>query len=218
MRKLREWHASREESIRDVTRDEFTPEGVPGMDKRAKALLEAAWHLARDERWTDEAAVTELRRLAGRHRDAVEAAEINARHGGSFVDLSVENRAQRLLEAVLTGRPVRQVSPVEQRRMETIDAFDDMDPDEAWADLLRRVPALKALAAEAVRGGLNNDPVPPAGSESRWTEQQLARLRQRVAQLVGPNSGSADVIVGSVYARTFALNRLLWLERWRRQS
>ena len=93
MRKLREFHASLEESMRDVTRDEFTPEGVPGMDKRAKALLEAAWDLAGDDEWTDEAAAAELRRLAGRHRDAVKAAEINSRHGGNLVDLPIDNRA-----------------------------------------------------------------------------------------------------------------------------
>lgn len=223
IRKLREWYAAFEQSELDASRDEFTPEGVPAMDKRSKLLLDAAWDLASDEDWADDAAVAELLRLAGRHRDALRVAEINARHGGTFVDLYVENRAQRLLEAALTGHPVRQLGPDEEQRINTLDTFAELAPQEAWAELVRLIPPLDLIAAEIVKEA-STDPASnddqtasrPRRRASAWTGTQIEDLQKQVNLLVGPGSNSKDVIGSSVYARTCALNHLLLLRHSKR--
>ena len=216
---MREWYAAFEQSELDASRDEFTPEGVPAMDKRSKLLLDAAWDLASDDDWADDAAVAELLRLAGHHHDALRVAEINARHGGTFVDLYVENRAQRLLEAALTGQAVRQLAPDEEERIQTLETFADLEPQEAWAELVRLIPSLDLIAAEIVKGALtesasNDDQTAsrPRRRSSAWNETHIA-LQKQVGLLVGPGSNSTDVIGSSVYARTLALNHLLRLRR-----
>jgi hypothetical protein len=207
----------------NASRDEFTPEGVPPMDKRAHAIWEAALGLAGDDEWDDHSAIEELLRLAGRHRDALRVAEIQSRNGGDFVDLPIPNRAQRLLEAALTGRPVRQVTADDERRMEIVDAFDDLPADEAWDELVRRVPGLSDLFDDHAdplteNGPLDESGVGAAHPPPSWTAEELERLRGRIAALLGPQSGSSDVVVGSVYARNFAVNHLLWLSRFGRHD
>src|SRR5439155_26903082 len=98
----------------------------------------AAPGLEGDPDMDDRNAVEGVRRLTGRHHDAIRVAEIQSRRGGEFVDLPVENRAQRLLEAALTGQPIRPVTDDDARRMETVDAFADLPLEDAWQELVRQ--------------------------------------------------------------------------------
>jgi hypothetical protein len=208
-RQLRQFDAALDAAHREVTSNEFTPDGVPRMDERAKALLEAAWGLAGDDEWADDAAVTELRRLAGHHHDALRVAEINSRHGGRFLDLPIENRAQRLLEAAYTGHLVSPVSDEERSRMELIDAFDSLDPEDQWRELTRQVTGLEDLEAEAVALRGCGPPFSDRRAWARWAVEQDQIVKQKVRGLVGPGSGSADTVLASIYAREFTTNYLI---------
>ena len=80
------------------------------------------------------------------------------------------------------------------------------------------MPQLNELATDVVLGRLNSSAPPKEGQPGKWTADQLARLRERLDSLVGPRCGADDVVAGSVYARNFAINHLLWRERWEPQT
>jgi len=208
----------------DATRDEFTPEGLLPMDKRAKALLDAALALAANETRSDDAAVAELTRLAKRRPDVVRVAENNARAAGEYVDLAVPNRAQRLLLAALSGQPVTQPSAEDRRRFELVGAFAQLPPQAAWDQLVTAVPGLGELA-RAVSGGQLGQHSAQSGSaqsgsaqsgsaqsgsaQSGSRRQFLIRLTIAVDTLVGPKSPTGDVLLKSEFVRTFVMSYLM---------
>ena len=185
------------------TKNEFTPEGVAPMNDRQNRIYERALDLASDDDWSDEAAVKELRRLAGRRQTDLGPAEVTARIGGRFLDLEVENRAQRLLASAISGEPIRAVTNEERQRFDAVGEFAELGPDAAWNRLVAAVPPLGEVAEELIR----------SSAGSKLTTEDLRNLLERVQLLVGPGSGSSDPLIGSVYARTFATDRLrllLW--------
>jgi hypothetical protein len=205
-----------ERLVRDVTSDDYTPEGVVGLDKRGRAVLDAAYDLAADDEWSEPDAVAELLRIAGRHRDALRDAENNARHGGRYRDFEIENRAQRLLEAAISGDPVRQPTEEDQRRFTVIEAFESLPEAERWRRLLAAVPHLEQLGHEATEGAF----VFPAELADRSAPQavrtaaadhyqaRMQNLNQRLDSLLGPRSESTDPLLGSAYARAFVRDYL----------
>ncbi|HEV3191627.1 MAG TPA: hypothetical protein VGY54_14055 [Polyangiaceae bacterium] len=183
----------------EATRDEFTPEGRPPMDDRARMLLKAAEGLAGDDEWSDGDAVQELLRITGRHKRALEVAEINSRRWGDYLDLRIENRAQRLLYAALTGRPVGGPTEADERRFAAIEPFADLEPDEAWERMLTAVPRLRELQRLASEQ-------PQLSPERREFDEWVTA---EVQGLAGPSSGEHDLLLGSGYVYRFVLEWLL---------
>jgi hypothetical protein len=202
-RSLSRFTATVDGLILESTRDEFTPEGVPEMDGRAKGLLDAALDLGSDDEWTDAVGVAELVRRADLHRDALRVAEINSRNGRTYLDLEIENRAQRLLEAAVSGEPVKPVSAEDRQRFEVIWALAELPVEEKWDTLVRAVPALRTLV----------DGIRSATGHGQLSKEELDRVMETVASLVGPRSGTSDMLLGSVYVRTLALNYVFWQAR-----
>jgi hypothetical protein len=202
--------------LKDISRDDYTPEGVPCLDKYGQTVLEAAYGLAGDVQWTDADAVKELLRVAGRHHEALEMAEIVSRREGRYLDFPIENRAQRLLNAAATGHPVELPSETDRRRFALVDAFDELPAEEAWQRLAAAVPELEELAEQRKAGTFEAPPEllnrsSPIGVRAAASQAHFGTLRElwvRLDFLLGPRSGQADPLLGSAYARQFALEYL----------
>ena len=209
-----------EDRIRDLTRDDYTPEGFLGLDKHDQAVLDTAFGLAGDDQWSDEDAVRELQRVARRHRDSLRIAEIASRREGRYQDFAVENRAQRLLHAALTGEAVQQPSASDVHRFEVVNAFAALPTDRAWEELVAAVPSLDLLAGQRNEGAfaMPADLLDP--SVSREVRRDRARehcavtadLSSRLDAALGPRSGQTDALLGSAFAREFAMEYLLTRE------
>ncbi len=220
-RGLREFNEVFEAKGREATADDFTPEGVASLDVRAKRIYEASLGLAGDDTWNDARAVAELLRLTGRHRDSLRAAEIRSRQGGDYQDFPIENRAQRLLKAALTGEAVAPTTPEDAWRFEIVGRFEELDDHEAWRQLCERAPALTDLANE-----VSSQPTPPRDyfrhpldeNHLRMLQEHIERdnaLGRRLDTLLGPRSSADDVLLRSAYARSFAADYLHQLQTGR---
>jgi hypothetical protein len=202
--------------VHDATRDDDTPEGLSSMDKYAVAVLEAALGLAGDPDCDDQEAVAELQRMA-RHRESLRVAEINSRSGGRYRDFEVESRAQRLLEAALTGQPVRQLAEPDSQRIQIVEDFAALPEGEQWGRLVMAIPQLDALDAEASLGAfvLPSEILDRSVSAServraaRDNQERVDHLCERLDVLLGPRSSLTEPLLGSTYARRFAADYLL---------
>ena len=206
---------ARLEQVRfEASKTDDTPEGVPTMDRHAKAAYQMAQDLAARPGSDDEAAAAELRRAARKHPDALRVAEINSRAGGRFRDFEVEGRTQRLLEAAASGRPVRPVTDPERRRIDTIARFSALPADEQWQRLRHAVPELSALWADAEGGRFARPPIhqdmAPEEQRQAWqeTRRRFEDLRSSVGRLVGPAAHPDDPLAGSRYVENFVMANL----------
>lgn len=181
-----------------------TPENV-GLDARSYAMLQHALDLAADEREDDEA-VAELTHLADRRRRTLQVAALGARQRGEHRDYEVPNRAHRLLQAALTGRPVAPVSESEQQRFDVLDAFTELERVEQWRELVEHEPRLADLERDAQAGHYATTTravqIPTLAPEQRaHAAAELLRVHNeldaRLRPLVGPDSGNADILLGS---------------------
>jgi hypothetical protein len=181
-----------------------------------QTVLEAAYGLAGDVEWADGAAVKELLRVVGRHTDALEAAEIVSRREGRYLDFEIENWAQRLLKGAVTGNPVEQPSETDRRRFAAVEAVDELSADVAWQRLTDAVPELDELADQRKAGTFRappellnrNSPIRVRAAASQAHFGTLGELGSLLDLLLGPKSGQADPLLGSAYARQFALEYL----------
>jgi hypothetical protein len=200
-----------------ASRDEHTPEGVPALNEHDRAVLHAAHRMASDQERSDRDAVAELLRVAGRHRNRLRKAEIASRRSGHYLDFAVENRAQRLLQAAVTGDAVTEPSPSDRHRFGLIEFFRALPPDRAWDQLVVAVPELADLADQQHAGAFDlpahflDQSTPPEqmAAVARDVSARLQALGTRLDALLGPRSGQNDPLLGSVYARRFAFEHLL---------
>jgi hypothetical protein len=191
------------------------------MDRRAAAAYDAALSLAADSAWGDEPAVDELRRVAKDHQDALRVAETNVRADPYFGELSIQDRAQRLLHSAMTGEPVRAHLRADTERIEKITSFSELPEQDAWSYLVLAVPDLQTFADRAALGEYAFPrELGPKGSAGDRRHERLRAYTQRVQDLgdalskrLGPNSPSTDVICRSQYALWFAQEYLLSPQR-----
>jgi hypothetical protein len=206
-----------DDRITALSRDDYTPEGDPDLDKHDQAVLDAASGLAGDDQWSDEDAVRELQRLAKRHPDSLSVAEIASRSAGRYQDFAIDNRAQRLLRAALTGGAVQQPSPSDLHRFEIVEEFAALPIDQAWEELVTAVPSLYQLAEQrkagtfALPAELLDRSLPREVRRDRAREHLAITedLNCRLDAALGPRSGQTDALLGSAYAREFAVGYLI---------
>lgn len=203
--------------FKHASRDEHTPEGVPALNEHDRAVLRAAHRLASDQERSDSDAVAELVHVAGRHRNRLRKAEIASRRSGHYLDFAVENRAQRLLQAAVTGEAVTEPSASDRHRFGLVESFRALPADRAWDQLVVAVPELADIADERRGGafdippGLRDLSIPheQTAATAREASARFQALGSRLDALLGPRSSQNDPLLGSVYARRFAFQYLL---------
>jgi hypothetical protein len=181
--------------------DDERPEFVMHNEK-SNAILALAQDLAADER-EDEDAVEDIRKLAGRNEFALRLAALGARQWGQHDEFPIPNLTHRLLQAAVSGRPVAPLDPRDQERLEQIEEVSQLPRDQIWQLLVDREPRLQELEAEAESGrfGPPHFVIPdamPREEQHRVARERLeglARQRERLEPLVGPASGSDDVLL-----------------------
>jgi hypothetical protein len=182
--------------------DDESPEFVM-LDERASAILRRAQDLAADDR-EDEDAVRELRTLAGRHKWSLSLAGLGARQWNQHREGSIPNRAHRLLQAAISDSRVEPIGIEECEQLDVLDRFAELTRAESWRMLSEREPRLLALEADA-RTGRFGTPGVIGNDMPREEEQRIVRDRVRglvelqnsLDPLVGPASGSDDVVLRS---------------------
>jgi hypothetical protein len=186
------------------------------LDEKAKELLQRARGFAGQD-VADGDAVSEIIRVAGRHRRTLQVAALGARQWGQHHDYASANRAHRLLQAALTRNAVQPPSADDRRRFEVLDPFRKLAPDEQWRELVRREPRLANVEAEARTGAFGNaDDILnmsflPDEQRRAATIDNLRRLRLRDDRLsgwVGPGCSSPDILLSSRIAREAASGHL----------
>ncbi len=125
---------------------------ILSTNAKSKAVLDRAKELACDGR-EDEAAVAELRALAGGRRRTLRQAERASHLMGYHHERAEANRASRLLKAALAGESVPPApSAQDRRRIDAVEALSQLPRAEQWAQLTRLQPPLVELDADARAG------------------------------------------------------------------
>src|SRR5437660_883508 len=164
--------------------DRDRPE-IVSLNAKSKPVLDHAQQLGRDGR-EDAQAVAELRALASNGRRTLRQAQRASRFGGYHHELRQANLAHRLLEAAVTRNPVAAITPEDQKRLETVEAFDSLSLSEQWAGLTIRQPLLIELEADVQAGR--------AGEAGRIVSSPV---RQSVCQTFAACCGSLHPYCGS---------------------
>src|SRR5438132_6363705 len=136
------------------------------LNAKSKPVLDHAQQLGRDGR-EDAQAVAELRALASNRRRTLRQAQRASRFGGYHHELRQANLAHRLLEAAVTRNPVAAITPEDQKRIETVEAFDSLSLSEQWAGLTILQPLLIELEADVQAGRFGEIRQLPAGVRRR---------------------------------------------------
>ena len=182
--------------------------GIVMLGDRASRVLERARGLAYEGR-EDEAAVAELRTVAGGRRRALRGAERGSRQGGMHRESREFDRVHRLLKAAATGRALEPVSAADAQLFDTLaEFFDRARPiDEIWTDLVAREPLLSNVENE-VRAGRYGPAYDAADYEPAEVDDERHRVRgerarlslelmERMRELVGALAVNADPMVRS---------------------
>jgi hypothetical protein len=188
--------------------------GIVAVSDLAAKVAERAFKLG-DAGREDARAVAALVALAGDSKRTLENAERFSRQGARHCEDPKFNRANRLLVAAMSGRPVEPPSPDTKRTFKLIKAFHALAPAQGWELLVSHEPALAELEAETRRGTFA--PAMPASDErlspvlrSIRREKILAgsELGDRLSELVGPLAPATDPLVKSRAAFAFAMSHL----------
>jgi hypothetical protein len=168
----------------------------------------------------DPDAINELLTLSGDDRRALQEAALGARQWGAHRDHEDANRAHRLLQAAITGKPLTSSTTRERERFALLDDFAGLTTDDAWNQLTELDPRLADLEGE-VRAGrfsrghaatelqaLGRDDARRAAVELRSARRDL---NAHIRALVGPDSGQDDPLASSFIAFQIASNHLVAL-------
>jgi hypothetical protein len=183
---------------------------------RAADILERARVLAAENR-EDPDAVNDLLALSSRDRRALQEAALGARQWGAHKDHGDANRAHRLLQAAITGKPLAPSTTRERERFAILDDFADLTTDDAWNQLTELEPRLADLEGEVRTGrfsrghaatelhALGRDEARRAAVELRGARRDL---NASIRVLVGPDSEQEDPLASSFIAFQVASDHL----------
>ncbi len=180
--------------------------GVTRYSARAARLSQLATQLVHSGASDNEVIAALEAESKGRTRH-LHIASSMIRAEGLWVEVEESNRIVRLLEAVANCEPVAPPRPEHQVRFADIGRFQSLNPDVAYEELKSKVPALQELEDSIVEATLRDR---AAGEDEQ--SQGLAKYRHALRVLrtmVGPESGSSDVIVASTVANGLATWQLL---------
>jgi hypothetical protein len=168
---------------------------VVGTGPKVDHVNEVADALAEAGR-EDDQALQELRAAAGGKMKVLKRALAVVRMGpaGSLSDSREGDRAERLLTAALTGKPIQQVSPEQEAWFHEIDALTSGGFTASYARLESQIPELSKLEAEVV-ASVEANRVDPVGTplDDEWWEQVCIRLEELLNRESSPilRSGAA---------------------------
>jgi hypothetical protein len=212
--------------LEELAAEATDPSDAPmPTDAQSVGVAKRAVELAREGR-EDQAAVAELRELAGATEDLLLRAERLTRQGAMHSEDRTFNRAHRLLAAAMTGQPVKPVTPSDEGLFDTLAGFfgRPSSAKHVWADLVVREPELAEVEAEVRAGrfgpGLEEeDSAAEVPRDEEWARVhgeylllELA-LAERLDRILGPGSASSEAIGKSWTARAFAAQYLGRLPR-----
>jgi hypothetical protein len=174
--------------------------GVTSPNPRAQRIAERATSLVAAGE-SDEKVLAEVAEMAkGRPRD-LKIASTLVRQDGVWIEEEEPNRVVRILNAAATGGAIAPPRPEHAARFGLIAAFNALDPDAAYDELKRLAPKIDQVEAAYVDAfrevGEDGDNVP---AMFPYWSKMLESLRS----IVGPDSGSDNVIVQSVAALSLA--------------
>jgi hypothetical protein len=174
--------------------------GVTSRNPRAQRIAERATSLVTAGE-PDEKVMAEVTDMAkGRPRDLKIASSL-VRQDGVWIEEEGPNRVVRILNAAATGGAIALPRPEHAARFSPIAEFNALDPDIAYDELKRLVPMLGELEftyGKALREvGENGDNIP--AMLPYWL-----KMLESLRSIVGPDSGSENVIVQSIAALSLA--------------
>lgn len=184
--------------------DDEQPPGVVMTNDRSERIQRRALELAHQHA-TDEDAVRILTELAGRHTRDLRVAAHALRLSDRNREFAVDDRAYRLLQAVITGEPVSRPNAEEQARLHMFAEFRDKPMAEQFHILTEIEPAVRQVADDLAASGWNgHEPTPHHFAA-------LTRLRQ----IVGIRASNDDPLIRSGTAGDAASRYLIETARQR---
>ena len=174
--------------------------GVASPNPRAQRIAERASSLVAAGE-SDEEVLTEVADMAKNRPRDLKIASTLVRQDGVWIEEEGPNRVVRILSAAATGGSIAPPRPEHAARFGPIAEFSALDPGIAYEELKRQAPKLDEVEATYVRAfrevGENGDNVP---AMLPYWRNMLESLRS----IVGPDSGSGNVIVQSIAALSLA--------------
>jgi hypothetical protein len=176
---------------------------IVSTSAESQPVLERARELAAAGR-EDSEGVAALRALAGRSRRALRQAERASRLAGYHHERREANIANRLLKAAVADEPVQAPGDGDVERIHVVEEFFALSRPEQWALLWEMQPRLRQLESD-VDAGHFGDPHAPLTTpidevdraHVRASVRGMLKLTGELRRLVGPDSGSEDLLLGS---------------------
>jgi hypothetical protein len=174
--------------------------GVTSPNPRAQRIAERANSLVAAGA-SDEKVLAEVTEMAqGRPRD-LKIASTLVRQDGVWIEEERPNRVVRILNAAATGETIGPPRPEHAARFDPIAEFNALAPDIAYEELKRLAPKVGEVESTYVKAfrevGENGDNIPEMFP---YWRKMLESLRS----IVGPDSGSENVIIQSIAALSLA--------------